>query len=614
MSKFSIQIEGGSLDLYKQDISWEWTNIRFADGIKDQYSTDVEIPKTMNNMNLLGISGLLDSSSQLFGTHIQPCILGINGTMMDVYLQVVGITEDSITICLYERTLPEEIRGKDVSRLVVDTNNTIVAWNINTLNAYPSFFYKYGYGMPYDNKYAQYHPVMKANRIIDNINNVCGVNVQHVSEDWYVMATRKNVCPQNWRQTMEGVYSGGKFHIMGGQHITNDLAFSYNNTDNNKITFNRHCVVNINLWVSWHAKSNGYSIPFVVNHWKAATGTNDTHQLNMRGDLYTNYVDQTQLSFTVEEYDHISFNVIDGSHMNMVRCVADMTITDYNINDDDYGVNMDYVGRLPRLIVYNYAANSYDPLYFDATTYYTSYHERHTSTTKHQKIESPWTSFAWFGYYTNLPEMKVSDFLWGLCWLRGEKIIIEQSALLFVPTNETCVLENAVITEISPQSDKLGMHNYLKFDGQENVQSLMDIDNEWLATDVTLHQSPFGFIREDNQFIGTAKQYSNPEYDEETEGYSCDFEEVGFLVWENITHVGNMQVTSEYIKNIQIQTMGLEKLTQSMECTIETRDNTLTDVDYVYLDGRKFMVVDGNTDLNTNETTLTCLLVPPQNV
>lgn len=614
MGKFSIQISGGALDVFDQSIEWNWKNIRFSDALRDQYTTDIEIPKTARNMELLGVSGLLDSQTQLYGTQIAPCVLCVNGEMVNIYLQVVSITEDRITVCLYERTLPIKDRDRIVGRIVEDDDNTIIAWNTNTLSAYPQWFKEYNYGMPFDPKYAMLHPVKPIGDIVSVIEAGIGVSMPSLPNNWYVMATRKTVCPQNQRQTLEGLHADGAFHITGGQHVTNDLSFSYAMTDTDRITFNRSCRVDISLWVSWkwHGNASGYIIPFLVTHWKAADGTSDTRVVNLRGDLYTNYIDTDSFGFDVEMDDRLIFGVVNGDEMDMVRCVADMRISGYDITDDDYGTEMDYVYRLPRLVVYNYASGGYYYWYFDTTQIDLGFHRRGEAGTKHKYVDTSWASFAWFGYWANLPELKVSEFLYGLSWLLGKRPVIENGMLRFDPTDTSAVLDNANITEVSPVTDLFGMKNYIRYDGEENPQSVTDIDNIWLESEKDLHKSPFGYIMNLGNFNGRAAQYSDPEYDPDCDGYSCDFEDVGFLVWWNVTQWGNMTVQSPYIRDIPLERMGLDRITQTMQVRIECRDDSVKDKDYVFVNGRKFLVAEGSTDLQTGKSEITALLVPTQ--
>lgn len=613
MAKIGLQVNGTDLDVFDQTIEWQWKNIRFSEGIRDQYTTDIELPKTARNASVLGISGLLDSPSQLYGGQIAPCVLCVNGEMVGTYLQVVTVTDDRITVCLFERTLPIKDRDRLVGRLVEDNDSTILAWNTNTLAAYPQWFKEYNYGMPFDPKYAMRHPIKPIADISAAIGSTLGLTMPTLPNNWYVMSTRKTVCPQNTRQTLEGVFREGKFHISGGQHITNDLSFSYTLTDNDRITFNRSCRVDISLWVSWKwGSGSGYSIPFVVNHWRASDSTNHTHVVNLRGDLYTNYVNTDTFGFDVEMDDRISFGVVNGSLTDMVRCVADLRISGYDILDTDYGTEMDYVGRLPRLIVYNYASGGYYEWWFDTTQIDLGYHKRNEAGTKHKYIDTSWASFAWFGYWANLPDLKISEFIYGLSWLLGNRPVISNGVLSYTDTDTSVVLEKSGITEISPVSDLFGMKNYIHYDGDENPHSISDIPNEWLEAEKVLHESPFGYIQNLGNFYGRAAQYSNPEYDDESGEYSCDFEDVGFLVWWNVTQWGNMTVQSQYIRDIPLDTLGLEKITQTMQVRIVCRDNDIKDRDYLYLDGRKYMVVEGSTDLQTGESEITAMLVPTE--
>ena len=611
MNIINLYIGGKSLDVYAQDIEWSWTNIRFSDGLRDQYSTDITLPKTNNNMRVLEVSGLLDSATQMYGTQLTPSTLEMSGDMMSVYVQVVEITEDAIRICLYERTLPKETRERNIARFATDDYTSIWAWNVNTDGLYTNDFLEYSYGMPFAHNYAQRHPVKKANVLMQAIQAECGVEVPVLPDNWYVMATGKWVCPQNTHQYVEGfMKNDNTFCITGGQHTCNDLEFSYGETDNNKITFNRDCTVTLDIWVSWHSKNNGYKVPFLVNHHKSG-GANDTRELQLDGLNYTNDVNTDSCTFQVSAGDHISFAIANGDRFQMVRMLAHLQITNYAVSDDDYGIEMKYVSRLPRLIVYNYAANRYDIWWFDASTYVLAYHRKGTSNTLHRQIQTAWGSFAWFGFWANLPEMKVSDFIWGLCWLGGWKPIVENGVLVFSDANQTATLNNGTVTKIEPYSGRFGRENLIVYDG-ENGNPVSRINNVWLEERKNLHQSPFGYARNTTAYSCEIAQYGNPEHDPETGEYSCDFTEIGFMVLERVTQQGGLTVQSPYIKGISLNTMGLERITQTMTATIETEDTELKDKDYLYLHGRKYMTVEGTTDLTARKSTITAVLVPTE--
>lgn len=611
----TIQIANGSLDVNSdQTIEFNWKAFRFSDGLREQYTNDMDIPKTENNIRLLACYNLLDSPNQLYGNQIKPAVLTVDGRMTDCYLQVVSVNDDNITICLYESTFPPEIRDKEIARMFTDNDNTIIAWNTNTLTAYPDWFKQYDYGMAYDKNYAQLHPVKKLDDLVPTIAQNCNMTIPSIMNNWYVLATGKYLCPQNHRQTVEGKMdtSTNKFSIMGGQHITNDLEYSVDLTENDRITFNRDCTVSMQIWISWKSKNNSYKVPFVVNHWHYDTQTNTTHEYYLDGLQYTNDITYGTATFQLKRNDHISFGVVSGSYFDMVSCVADLNITGYEITDDDYYQDMQYVARLPRLTVYQYAANSYEYWYFDASSYDLGWHKKGTSNTLHRYIQTPWTSFAWFGYYANLPEMTAADLVWGLGWLIGKKPVIENGVLDYIDANTSVELKDAYITDIRPSSTYFGRKNYIKYKDDDTAEPISEIDNIWLEDEVTLHESPFARVRNLSQFSGIVDQYSNPEYEDGK--YNVDFEDVGFVIMENVNHVGNIQVTSPYIRDIPLNTFGLDEITATMEVDIDSYDIPTELFDYLYLDGRKFMAIEGDVDLKTKQSKITAILVPTRDI
>jgi len=608
----TIQMRNGMLDVgSEQDIAFSWKSFRFAEGLRDQYTTDIELPKTANNIKILDCYNLLDSPNQLYGNQIQPAILTVDGRMTNCYLQVVSINKTTITVCLYENTFPMSIRDKNIARMFEDDNSTIIAWNTNTLTAYPNWFKEYDYGMPYDTQYAQLHPSKKLDDLLPVISNKINTSIPSIRPNWYVLATGKYLCPQNHKQYVEGkMDSSNIFCIMGGQHITNDLEYSASITSNDKIIFNRDCNVSMNIWISWKAKNNGYKIPFVVNQWHYDTHTNTSYEYQLNGLDYTNDITIGSATFNIKRNDHISFFIPDGDRFDMVSCLAELDITDYEITEDDYYQDMQYVSRLPKLVVYQYGGNSYEDWYFDGSSYDLGWHRRGTSNTLHRYIQTTWSSFAWFGYYANIPEMSVADLIWGIGWLLGRKPVFSNGELEWVDVDTSLTLTNAYISETRPASNYFGKKNYIKWKNDENAEPISEIDNIWLEDRRILHESPFAKTTRLGQWSGIVPQYSNPEYDSENGEYNCDFEDVGFVIMENATNTGNIQVISPYIRTIPLQTLGLESITSTVEVTIESFDIPTEPTDFIYLDGRKFFTIEGNVDLVNKKSTITALLVP----
>lgn len=601
MKDFSIQLQGGSLDVYDQDIGMSWTPIRFSDGLSDAFSTDITIPKTENNMRLLEVSGLLDSSAQLFGDKIVPSVLMLAGEPVDTALQVVEITEDDIKVCLYERTLPPEVTDRKLNEFFTDTNDTIWPWCPDTMEHNIGDFRPYHYGMGYDARYAQYHPSKPLSELMAGVNPQLQGN-QQLPLPWnadglYAVATNKYVCPQNAVQVVEfndTDMDNGFFNLHGGQHVANDLEFG---SSSNKITYNRYVRVLVELTICWRKKGttaqnkNFYVFRNALSH---STVTIPS------GSQQCGYTTAT-VWCDMDEGDYIQFRMPETDKFHHVSVIAKLTNRYYTVFDDDYGTELEYVWRMPRFrYTGTYGAG---PFYADCDG--TSFGMLKTDGTYYY-VPTQYLSFAYFGYFANLPEITIKDLLFGICWLNGQKIVRGSNSAVFADATDNMVLEDVYIEALRPSPDVLGQRNCVRFTGQEEGGVVSEIANTWLEKTKTLHESPFAYT---TSWGSTASlpQYSNPEKETDSDGnvtgYSCDFEEVdGFALCGKSTSVN--------LKPLTINKMGLNELKRAMEADIVTRDAGVKDMDYVYVNGHKFMVVEGDRDMGEGITTLRALLVP----
>lgn len=625
-----IYLENGELDLFGQEIEWQWETVRFSDGLQDQYTTDITLPKNTNNLNLLDAAGLLDRTQQPLGTKFAPCTLSSGQKQIDAYIEVVSVTEDEINICVYERT----IENTSIKKWLVDTPSTIYQWNVDTRSLYPNDFKTYWYGMGYNANAAQLHPYKPLNDIIDKVSQASGITIPHGDPKHCVVATNKYVCPQNKRQVIEGHWTkdSGEYAVMsGGQHITNDLEWSWS-PDMTEITFNRHCRAKMDIYYAW--EKDGYvTNRFFFNVVRSTPSIPDyAVTCYMNSDQWSNRVEwMTDDHYVFEEGSTLrvrcpSSNLKKYKTLNFVMV---LDFEDYSINEDDYETEMQYVGRLPRLLVpsndnmYSRGVyqsftqyNDYQYLYFDGGML--GYHYNRTGhSLEHlpHYFQGVRCSFCYFGFYTNLSDIEVKDLLFGLCWLDHKKVVkhtvVDNYALYdkveFVSCDEQLIIDG-VVKETRVSDDHVGQNNFILQTDEKTETPVTTIQNEWLEKNVTLHQSPFTYTPQKWGAWGCIDQYSNMEYNEEDESYKCDFEEVsGFCIMDS----GQVNTL---LYHPEISTMDFEKLTQSVGVTIETQSLMLEVYDFVFLDGRKYFVCSGNTDLNTNLSTLTCLLVPTESV
>lgn len=621
----TIQMAGGMLDVKKdQEIALDWTSIRFADGIRDPYTNDIELPKTHNNIAILDCYNLLDSPNQLYGTKIQPAILTVDGTTIECYLQVVSVNSDTITVCMYEKILPSELRDKQLKEIIRDDDNSIWVWSVNTKTAYPNDFRRYDYGSVYNNKYAQYHPIKKLNDVINTISNETGFNFPTTDSDLGLLAQNKYVCPENKRQVlMWSIHRDNQnLVVAGGQHIVNDVEgwdglTKIGESDTTQIAFNRTCTARINYYVSWGREYTTGLNTFIVSLWKNnqfLTGTTIvTESIGKRNGLITGH-----LNIPFEENDVIHMTIDSPTTNNphrkfdLLNVVWDIEYSDYQITKDDYGTELVYCNSHPYI-----AGWGPDDVvwknWFDGGTYtfYIYNFDGSRSLSDDIDITLPWRGVSYFGYWCNLSDITIGGLFHSLCWYMGLKLEYSVNGLQFVP-NDSSKSINGIITEILPNSDKLGQKNYILYNGEENDDTtpISEIDSIWLEPTVTLHQSEFAKIY--RGFLGRGKIYQYKIQYKEDGDVDVDYNDIDGTVLMRYQTQDNIHThwNLELIPLHPINTMGLENITTSTEVTIETFDDEVKDKDYIYLDGRKYMVVNGNIDLKSKKSTITALLVP----
>lgn len=625
-----IYLTNGALDVYEQDASWERAPVRFSEGLRDAYTTDIVIPKNRKNIWLLDAAGLLDRTRQPCGGKIAPCTLSAGHKNIDAYVEVVSLSDDDISICVYEKS----IENTSLKKWLVDDDSSIRVWNTNSRTAHPDVFRLYWNGIGANSNYSQVHASMPLNDLIDRWSRASGIQIPHADPKHCVVATNKYVCPQNRTQYIEGHWTNdsGEYAVLtGGQHVTNDCSFSWSPSET-EITFNRDCRVNIRCHYSWKKKSS------VVNRfWFDVCKTTPGEPLQaypcfMDSDLYANIVESCAI-------DNLMFR--EGSALR-VRCPAEnlekydmlnfvlvLTIDDYDITEDDYGNELQYVYRCPRLKVFSNDGkftrsvdgawteypDPYQYVYFDYGI--TGYHyNRQGYPPEHlvRYFQSEWGSFAYFGFCCNLQDIELKDFLFGLCWLDKKKVVkhavVDNGHLVnrvdFADADECQEIEGT-IRETRISADQLGQNNYVLQKGESQQNPVSTISNKWLEEHKNLHESPFTHTPGKYGVLGCLEQYSKPEHDPETGEYKAQFEEV-----EGLAILDSGQ-SDWLLYRPELSAMDFGKITQSLGVTIETMSNIPDSVDYVFLDGRKYMVVNVNTDLNTNSSEIDAILVPNEN-
>lgn len=612
----SIQLTTGALDTYNNtELQLKWTAFRFQTALRDPFSNDITIPKTKNNVRVLSAAGMLSSPTQMFGDKTFPADLTVDSFIMPVYIQVVAIRKEEIDICLYEDRFPQELKDRLFNVGLIDTSSTIYEWNENSVQNYPSVFRSYWYGITYNTDFAQYHPSVSLDFLLQSTSFGLNYQIPSIASSYRLLSSRKKVCPQNHTQVIEVQWTDGNFGVMrGGNHITNDLVWDWD-PDAKEIRFNRQCNVTMDVWISYDLKGNHYS--------GTSSPADKFFQLIMIRE--GNYPHQADIMFLPDDgqngvFKHtwqVANNYVQrgtvfkieareqASWYNTLNAVIVMNITDYEIDEEDYDVDLDYVGRLPRLLVTSRTSltnTTDDYRYFDGTSF--SYSKRkslHPNVT--QTVTLPRLSLSYFGAYCNLPQIKLSDLLFSVQWIIGKKLRFSHNKGLYWTDPNYSMSIDGIIQEVRPHSDNLGQNNYIRYKNGTAAAPVFTIPNTWLEKDKTLFQSAFidPTYHQKYNWPPEIEQYSNAEYDENGNP-SVDFDEPDGPVLLNYA-------TTTGLRCIPLKDFDLPALTQCMEVDITTYDPLVREADIIYIDGRAFFVISGTTNLRTKASQLKCLLI-----
>lgn len=617
-----IQLANGILDTYQDEtVELSWTSLRFSKGLRDPYTNDFKIPKTRNNLNILGATGLIDSDTQVFGTAFAPATFTTDdGLPRAVKIQVAAVTDKDIKICLYETVIDPDTMGKNIRELITDKQSSILRWDSKSMTNYPDWFKKYDAGSIYNTNAYQLHPSKKLKEIVNLINAQYGYNIplndNVILPDERLIATRKVVCPQNVKQTVMGFYEPSDedttqemrntLKLLGSQHVTNDMSGAAKSTTHTEITYNRYVHAFMNLHISWEMPTSygTYRLQVIKNN----TDVIQTIYITVPTDK-TNGVISTTLDYVANNGDTITFRLVSPHYFSHLAILADYTNNFYQVTEDDYSTPLVYEANPPYLMLYQYYNTSgihEVKCYADGRTYTVSDNNNGTS---HMSYSLPSLSMSYFGYWCNLPDLTIKDLLFGLCWLRGRKLVVESDTLHYEWAIERTTI-NGTIKELRPTSSYLGQSSTIKWNNDPNPLTY-HFDNTWLEKEHNIYTSVFEYVGlkkiSDNPNaspIGVINQYTweyNNEGDIETE-----FNEISNpVIMNTVAWSGQSYLT----RPSSINNMGFVDIKKVLEADIECPNQIIKETDFVILNGHRYMAISGTISVNKKSTKLKALLM-----
>lgn len=605
-----IFVDNQALDIYDQEINVTYNSIRFADAIEDQYTTDIEMPRTSSNDHILRSYGFIDGG---FGFERSiPCMISLDDNPTDGFLQVTKFTDTTITATLYLSTLPYDMFDAEIRRVVDDVPSTIIPWDRATQNSFVTGFsnalkidaYRYSANASGTiTRIAQQHPSLRINdalaRIGSSLSTPIGmptvppyVDENNISHDHRLLATDKCVCPSNNRQVLtDYVTSDGVYATTGGQHVVNDCN-GYRIDDNPQrwIAFNRKCDAKITLYNK--RQENAYTYVQVSNDggntWSNILTLNVLNEITKTGNYVFSDGELMRIYTTSPMTPYYTYDI----------CVIDYS--NYAIVDDDYGIELKYPENgAPTAMTYHtppYIFDGSDPSLFGGLR----------------------LSYAYFGFFANLGEITIKELLNSLCWFVGKKLIYNGNAIMFTNADTKIDVSDGEMVEMSPVCDKLAKVNIIKWAETENRQIKFFIDNDFLHNERVIHGGKLYGTSHETIKEGTTHQYVVaylPQYNIRAEvdtnnnvTYTASFNKISPALLMEVT-TNKYGVTRHIlVPPHQLSTFGVDSISGVRMVTFET-PIYMRNYDYFFYDGHKYMIISVDSDIDTGMSTVTALLV-----
>lgn len=659
----SILVNNENLDLYEEnEISFEWTSFAFSKSVKEPYSTDFTIPKTSTNIRLLGLYNLQDETPFDYQEdYIKGVLIVDEKPNITVNIQVISVSKDEISIFLVESNTLADFLSKnlvkkfagDADGILIDTEDTIFPWYLNTQNDYPSNFIKYDYilskydypsiaqtilNMGYSPTHAQYHQSKQMLGVLYNalapFNLTCENMLTNTDQynNIFMMATNKYVCPQNKKQIIRGSLTpNNRAYIYGGQHITNDIS---KNVDTEKTSFfvNRNCRIRGTITVSFYNR-----VHYTANQSFRLRNT-DTQEEKIIISLpvkdYRAYTAQYDVNIILERGNYVFAASYPSESNSKLSFFWNAEIYDYETTKEDTEIDLEYDYRFGRPEIFEDINNKCVPLdnedfrivtannkrYLEFS--YNNYKKDGTVEGHHNKTV-PLYFYSYFGYYCNLPEIKMKDFIYNLAWMSNSKLGFgKYNIITCMPFNVYNLKNDYEITNTQFTDEHFGKTTCFKCKNEEldevSLNDSFTINNKWLNNEVAVKESMFARLNKGSNNMLNVPQYS--EFESENGEFKSKYDEIegvclGVL---NTTDPNNKYLEPiEYFvpSNIgvtypHIPRLLLDSVKQIFKVYI-TCYNTLdlSKYDFLNIDGRLYYIISGTKNIEDGTFNIKALLV-----
>lgn len=604
----AISINGRALDLPRQEINTTWAHPRFADALQDQFTTDIEIPLTQKNRELLGDYGILDGNYP-FSKRIQVSI-SLFATTTDGYMHVTKVTHEKATATVFFNGAPYEILERKIREIrrdvpsqtifPFDNNGRILYWAKLSAPTKPYAYYNCVSEEEVSGVGPICHPSWRLNDMFQWFQGITGVSINFPNiggKTYRILCNDAKVCPENNHQTIASMskfdsqQSQYEHFLRCGQHVCNDGE--WNNESLKKITFNRACLVELRLM---------WNINFYAHNWKVMK--NGSMIMSSGTTIITSTSYHTSaITLTMAAGDTLEITKIHPYNSDAdlwePNCVLDITYLYHPIYETDYGNSLEFdADRFSKMYQTPYILDYFgiSDTYIDGTA------------------GTPICSWRWFGMVCNLPDYTVRELLNGLIWITGGLLNVNNNNISFETSERTEIVNEGYIEEVETSSDLFGRLSKIEWSESNTpwqpnnvVHSFWNVSNEFIEGEVVVHKSIFKYVDEwDPVYASTAAFVC--QYYGKTKGAALEFNDVGAVL---LTEDFETTTTNRWMflrPPKGLESFLVDKVKSIAIVTLSTLTQ-LSGIDSFYYKGRKYIIIDTDTDTDTGECTCRAFLI-----
>lgn len=562
-----IRIGGRLLDIEPQEVTMQWRSYVFADAIGDQFSTDITLPRTQNNTDILKPFGVLDGVTT-YNRRI-PCAVSIDFVGVDGYLQVSALAKYEISATLYLSPFPYSLVDKKIKDIIHD-QSYVREWDLKAPTTYVS-----GHGNGLQRSVfidgANRHPIpwsLRYSEFLAALSTATGVSLNlPLTDICRVVAATPKVSPYNSLQSIyayEDVSETPNIYRMhASQHVCTDIESPRESVE--EITITRDCTGTFTMYSGpYDIQVNG-SVVYTDYTFYSPTSPSPTFTYNFnRGDKLVVF------------FQRVSPTVYDGAAL--------IQWSNYTVEDGDGGDELIFPGLIA----------NYDGTLKEVPSVYGVDCDGVGGRVR--------LSWAYMDYWWCLGDMTFRTLINSLCHLAGAGVVSDGNSLSF-SAGTTAIIDGEV-TEIITAPQEVGQATLLKWGKNSNLaDQQLDFPSDFLAESVTVFTSLFyGAKAAVNSAILPAGAAVVPLFelqDDPDTTHAVKWQDCGAVMLveaDGYDRNGNLRY---FLAPLPPQKWcGVDEI----ETPVEVEVVTLTDlrgVDYFYLEGRKYINVSAEVDLST---------------